>query len=343
MISNNEVMKEHIRSAIKMFNLNLQGFSVLTEAATGNYACTAAIAAYAGADVIALGSNSKYGTFEASKEETLSLALSLGVDDRIQVIDKSDFIKSNQIDVDIVTNTGFVRPINADFVAKLNSKCVIPLIFEPWEFRDEDLNLDECVKKGIKVYGTDESDSRLKTMSYIGYIVLYHLLNEKRSPFSVNRILLLANAKFGNPITEILNKNGYIVDFISEYDAPVELSHYDILITAEHQNDKLLIGEQGYLEPELFDSKMLVLHISGKVEVDQLQCKVIPKDPASFGYMSYSTDFIDSKAVVDLHAAGLKVAEGMLSANQLGLAGKKYKAHMEQHYPALAFNRKELW
>ena len=34
--------------------------------------------------------------------------------------------------------------------------------------------------------------------------------------------------------------------------------------------------------------------------------------PASFGYMSYTADAVDPQAVVDLHCAGLKVAEEML-------------------------------
>ena len=76
-------------------------------------------------------------------------------------------------DVDILTNTGFLRPINKKLIKALTPKCVIPLMWEPWEFRPEEIDIDACVERGIKVYGTNEADPRLKTMDYIGWIVLF--------------------------------------------------------------------------------------------------------------------------------------------------------------------------
>jgi hypothetical protein len=48
-------------------------------------------------------------------------------------------------------------------------------------------------------------------------------------------------------------------------------------------------------------------------------------------------------AVIDLHTAGLKVAEGMLSANSAGLKGEEYKLFMEKNYPALGFDDQKYW
>ena len=59
--------------------------------------------------------------------------------------------------------------------------------------------------------------------------------------------------------------------------------------------------------------------------------------------MSIRADFIDPQAVFDLHTAGLKVAEGMLKANEMGLKGKDYKEFMEKNYPALAFEEPRWW
>ena len=68
-----------------------------------------------------------------------------------------------------------------------------------------------------------------------------------------------------------------------------------------------------------------------------------PVHPASFGYMSYTADYMGSHVVIDLHTAGLKVAEGMISANLLGFDGEEYKNHMEINYPAMAFYDKRFW
>ena len=59
--------------------------------------------------------------------------------------------------------------------------------------------------------------------------------------------------------------------------------------------------------------------------------------------MSFTTDFIDNTAIIDLHTAGLKVAEGMLKANNLKLKPHDYKKYLEENYPALAFDDHKYW
>ena len=58
--------------------------------------------------------------------------------------------------------------------------------------------------------------------------------------------------------------------------------------------------------------------------------------------MSFTADYIDSKAIIDLHTAGLKVAEGMLKANEMNLHRIEYKNFMESNYPALAIMIKNI-
>ena len=53
--------------------------------------------------------------------------------------------------------------------------------------------------------------------------------------------------------------------------------------------------------------------------------------------MSFTTDFIDPKAIVDLHTAGFLVGEGMVKAHKLGLKNGKYDSFVQSNYPALAF------
>ena len=76
-------LKSKILQAIDKFNLNLNGKVVLTEAATGNYVVTPVIAAKAGAKVYAFTKNSKYGTVEDVKSQTLSLAEELHVEQKL--------------------------------------------------------------------------------------------------------------------------------------------------------------------------------------------------------------------------------------------------------------------
>ena len=72
---------------------------------------------------------------------------------------------------DIVTNLGFVRPINGEFLRRLKPTAVIPLMFETWEYRHADLDLSECRRLGIAVLGTNEHHPDLKILENIGKLL----------------------------------------------------------------------------------------------------------------------------------------------------------------------------
>ncbi|MFP4447199.1 MAG: hypothetical protein ACLFPH_00540 [Bacteroidales bacterium] len=331
-----------IYRAVEKFNLDLSGLNVLTEAATGSYSVTPVIAAIAGAHVYAYSKDSHYGTFKEVEKQTYSLAEKCNVEKRVEVIDSLGRVDLSS--VNILTNTGFLRPVTTALISQLSSGCVIPYMFEPWEFRKADIDLEACRKKGIKVYGTNEEDERLKTFQYIGYTVLYFLLKKKLTPFSA-KILVIGNDKFINPIAEVLSNNQYSFDLVEEYSKKPEPGRYNTIIIAERQREKCIIGpgEDCFMNSKHIHEDMFVFHIAGRVDFNDLKADYIPKEPAPFGYMSFNTDFIDSGAVIDLHTAGLKVGEGMLQALKKGLTKRKAKEFIENNYPALAFDDPGLW
>ena len=331
-----------IKESIKKFNLNLEDKIVCTEAATGNYVVTPIIAALAGAKVWAITKNSKYGSIEEVKSQTYKLADKFNISNKIIIVSSYDELEMDKID--ILTNTGFNRPINKSVVNKLSSNCVIPLMWEPWEWRKEELDLQACYEKGIKVYGTNESDKRLKTMDYIGYIALYLLLKQKLTPFS-SKILIVGCEKFASPIAKILKNNNYNYKSVTVYNKSISnIAEYNAIIIAENSNNLKIIGNnESFINNKEISEYTVVIHIAGNVDFSRGNFIKIPEAPAHFGYMSFTTDYIDSKAIIDLHAAGLKVAEGMLKANQLGLKGTGYKNFMENNYAALSFENKKYW
>lgn len=333
-------MINKIKNSIDKFNLDLSNKTILTEAASGNYVITPIVAALAGAKVIALTRNSKYATVEEVKLEVFELAKKLNVHNSIEIVTKNDDIPFGELDV--VTNTGFVRPIDKTLLNLLTKNCVIPLMWEPWEFRSEDLDLEYCYKKGIKVYGTNESDSRLQTMKYIGFTVLNFLLNNKMTPFST-KILILGNKEFTNPVIKILSTLNYKYTCYNDYEHISDINSYQAIILLENENNIKLVGENGFISKNDLKNEQYIIHICGNVDFNGLSCQVNTSTPANFGYMSFTTDYIDSQAVIDLHTAGLKVSEGMLKANKLGLKNIDYKVFMESNYPALAFKNKKFW
>jgi hypothetical protein len=218
-------------------------------------------------------------------------------------------------------------------------------MWEPWEFRPDDLDLESANRKGIKVYGTNESDNRLQTMHYIGLTALYFLLREKRTPFS-SKILVIGCEKFNKAIEGELKKLNYSVScFLTGEFNSSDISFYDTIIVAEYINPDMIIGnlDSAKIVSSAFKRDQLIIHISGNVDFNSITCKHYPDEPARFGYMSYTTDFIDPVAVFDLHAAGLKVAEGMLQAKSKKLKGPMFKEFMEKNFPSLAFEKDKFW
>jgi hypothetical protein len=333
-------MVKKIKLSIEKFNLDLSHKNVLTEAASGNYVITPIIAAIAGATVIAITRDSKYATVEKVKKETYDIAKIFNVENMITIVTDKNEIDFK--DIDVVTNTGFVRPIDTNMIDQLSSNCVIPLMWEPWEYRKSDLDLDYCNKKGIKVYGTNESDKRLQTMKYIGFTVLSFLLDKRMTSFST-KVLILSDSHFSKSIIEVLKLNNYEYDYCNNYEEEVNLSEYRAIVVAENEDNRLLIGEDGFINKNDLVKDHYIIHISGNVDFDNIECEVNIETPAKFGYMSFTTDYIDNQAVIDLHTAGLKVAEGMLKANKNKFDKLEYKEFMELNYPALAFSNKMLW
>lgn len=330
-----------IQKSLDKFELSLSGRTVLTEAATGNYVVTPVIAALAGAKVYAFTKSSRFGTIEEVTAQTTALADIAGVNDKIRII--TDYTQLDLDEVDILTNTGFNRPITKDVLGKLKSGCVIPLMWEPWEFRPGEIDLEYAFNRGIKVYGTNEADTRLRTFEYIGYIALYHILDNKKSPLSSD-VLVLGNEKFADAVADVLRRNGYNTEVRYSFQPKLSKDVPEVVVLAEHEKSDLLIGnENAFISSSEVDKDTLVVHICGNVDFTNLDCKYTPEIPAKFGYMSYTTDFIDDMAVIDLHTAGLKVAEGMLSANKLALTPPEYKSYMERNYPALSFDVEKYW
>src|SRR6266542_2647147 len=103
-----------VEEAISNLKLNLSELTILTEAATGYYILTPMIASLAGAErVYALTRDSRFGSATAVATQTAALAEHWGVRDRIDVLFSREDVRIES--ADIVTNLGFVRPLDASF------------------------------------------------------------------------------------------------------------------------------------------------------------------------------------------------------------------------------------
>lgn len=306
-----------IRQTVAELQLDLGGLSIFTEAATGSFSVTAPIAAFAGAEkVYAIGRDSRYGTREEAFAATRLVAESLGVESRINFIDKreTDAIAES----DIVTNTGFVRPIDEPFVQLMEGSGVVSLMYEPWEHRGE-VDVEACWESDIPVVGTDESDPRVRTQEYVGLLPVKLSLTNDIEVMG-NSYLVVGGGRMAKHSAEKLRVLGANVrridpDETSDLPADVDISKLDAVVVVDHRIDKELLGADSFIEVDDLEqqgSGVTIIHICGPTNQELLTestIKTVPEHPADPGHMSYTTGDLGPTPVIKLHTAGLAAGE----------------------------------
>jgi hypothetical protein len=178
---------------------------VLTEAATGAYVVTPVLAAMAGADVYALAASTVFGSAAELRKTTTELAMAAHVTERIHfVTEKSPAVVGA---ADIVTNSGQVRPIDAGFVARMKSSAVIPLMYESWEYRRSDVDLEACRLRKIAVAGTNERHPAVDVFSFLGMMAVKQLHDAGIAVYGTSLVVLCDNS-FAPFITSALRGAG---------------------------------------------------------------------------------------------------------------------------------------
>lgn len=342
---------------IARFRLDLHGLTVYTEAASGSYRWNAVLAALAGARVFAQTRDSRFASANEVKRVTLEEARRHGVGDRIEVLLERSVPALAASD--IVTNSGFVRPFDAGLIEALKPTAVIPLMWETWEFRSEDFDLERCRERGILVLGTDEGREPLDMSPFIALSGLKLLLE---TGFDGGRVLVVGGAGLpAEPIVKTLRLLGIETTWASpdgsgdlDYDAlPLYFeTHgncYDVALLAEHRDSRLLLGPGGLLDYVVIRRVRPDLRVGimcGSVDITGLPGSGVLSYPSQlmpFGFMSYQPYMLGPRPVLSLFAAGLCVGQAMARARLEGLSVGEAAARALASSPAMDFPGEGAW
>jgi hypothetical protein len=299
-----------MQEAIQRCELQLENVTVLTEAATGAYVVTPIIAAMAGAKkVFALTRSSRYGTIEQVKAQTQELAEIVGLSHKIEIItDKAQDIVSQ---VDIITNSGHVRPINAEMIACMKPTAVIGLMYEAWEFRPEDLDLIACRLKGIQVAGVNERHPNVDVFSFLGVMAIKLLLNAGIAVYTSN-ILLLCDNPFSSFIERGLVNAGANVDTVDSLAiAPIDRRYDAILVALQPRTQPVLSAIDAAMIAKYWTGA-LVAQYWGDIERSAFLSHNIPVCPEvepKPEHMGILPSAVGPEPIIRLQAGGLKAAE----------------------------------
>jgi len=296
-------------AAVDRCGLELAGRTVLTEAATGAYAVTCVLAALAGADVYALAAGTAYAPADEIRRVTAELAALAGVVDRIELVAaKSPGLAGA---ADIVTNSGQVRPIDAQMVAALKPSAVIPLMYESWEFRASDLDLGACRARGIPVAGTNEQHPDVGVFSFLGHMAAKQL-HDAGVAVRGSRLVLLCDNSFGPYIEQELKNGGAEVTQARRLTAEMLAPSCDAVILALQPGRGMALGAA--------EAAMLAAAASGPVlvqywgDADRAPLAAVgvpvwpPAEPRP-GHMGILPSALGPEPIIRLQAGGLKVGQ----------------------------------
>jgi hypothetical protein len=325
-----------ISQILEDLQLDLRQKIVLTECATGAYAITPVLACLAGAEVYAVGKDTRFGTFEQAKQEVEALlALFPEATGKVQCLPTlpTEILTK----ADVITNSGHLRPLDVDKLKHTKKGVVIPLMYENWEFRNQDLDLSFCQQNNICIAGTNERHPDVDVFNYLGDMALKFVFDAGLCLYK-NTFVLICNNDFGGYIAKVLAKNCKklgVIDiaenresyasiencvWLSDYpkvEVPTEFRKAEAIIYTAYPFDSVLLGNSSKTISlptliEQFEFPYL-LRYAGDIDnelCDKMQIAYYPKEVKS-GHMGIIPSEIGNDAIYRLQGGGLKVGELM--------------------------------
>jgi hypothetical protein len=292
--------------------LDLDGMKVITEAATGPFAVTAAIAAMAGAVVEAIAADSVFGSSAEAAEATMAVSNTCMVADRVKIVSRetADFSRA-----DVVTNLGFVRPLDRKLVEQLPTGAVIPIMYELEELRPAEMDVDACRQRGIRIVGTNERHPAVDVLRYCGLLAV-KMLFELGLEVVRSKVIVVGADLFSSEIGESLAALGAEVTAISRWEELTleSAGAVDVLFFSDYGGELRDVRQYELLPLDRWAGATLIQFTGGLdcapfVEAGWL---VVPERRIAPFRMWRTLADLGPRPVIELHAGGLKAAELIL-------------------------------
>src|SRR3989304_3350389 len=341
-----ESAKKIIQTSINKVNLDLSDLTILTEAATGHWIYTPFIAAFANASsIICVTRDSKYGKSKEIVKNFMNISQYFGFQNKIRVYDNlsSELIQQ----ADIVTNSGLVRPIDKKFINSMKKSAVTSLMWEPWEFRESDIDIKTCWKNDISILGVNETNELMNCMDCAGDLILQILkinnlsiknknvifVAENKSAFYIIKSLLSAGVASLVCVSEIFDKQlrekGIKVISSRLSDSSVEpfLKECDFIIIDSIPIKNKIIGGDGLKISKLkeISPKLKIIVYFGSVDYLELKksgFECYPEQNPGDQHMGWTADLLGSKIIIESNTLGLKVGEILSRLRLKGLSSR---------------------
>jgi len=328
-----------MQRTIDELRLDLLGRTVLTEAATGPYVVTPLLAALAGARVLAFTKDSSHGSAEDAIAQTRQM-MTLLSPTPMDVTFVRTLTPEVIAQADVITNSGHLRPLNEEILRHAKRTAVIPLMYEAWEWRADDLDLEYAKARQLRVGATNERHPQVDVFGYLGDMALRQVFDAGTCPYR-NRFVLFTNNDFGPYIVRSLGRLSAGVGVVApdsqrpmyrdipgadwlggfpRLEVPETYRDSEALIVAAYPFDRTWIGDVSAIPADALASQLrhpLVLRYAGDIDTKSLDAHDLayfPSDVPS-GHMGVLPSAVGVDPVIRLQAGGLKAAEAMITGN----------------------------
>jgi hypothetical protein len=298
-----------IRRRVDRCELSLSDLNVITEAATGAYAVTAAAACYAGAQVWALNVNSSHGSAMEARRDVMSLASALGTRAGVQFVEDKSALPFEI--ADIVTNSGLLRPIEFTDISRLQGHATIGLMYEAWEARATDIDYAAAAARGINIIGVDEHHPACDAFDFVGDLALYGL-RQQQWPVRDTRVVVFSDNLFAEPVARALEACGAIVTVTS---VPTDTSiTADVAVVATTP----IASVAGRIDAKDLSNAIIATESYGCVQLwgdldrtilEDAGIAIVPSDEPPRGHQGISMTAAGFEAVVRLQVGGLAAVQ----------------------------------
>ncbi len=311
-----------IKRKVEELKLDLTGYTVLTEVGSALYNFTPVIAALANAKkVYAYTRDSKYGLAENIIGNCSRVLKELKLTSKVS-------FHSNKVDrfhigeADIITNSGFLRPLGKEKLKYTKENVVIPLMYEKWELRESDVDIDYCKERMIKVAGTWENHPDLMVFEHVGSLALKMALNAGYEIYN-NKIIVWSDDHFGE-LAERAFLNVGAKETILTTDERIlyeSIDDVDFIFICDYDEQK----EYGtnsffnFTKLQSINSHFGIVHLYGKIDFAKnkdVLANVFPQFDGHASLMSHTLGYVGINPIIDLQIAGFKVAESLLKNSE---------------------------
>jgi hypothetical protein len=221
---------------------------------------------------------------------------------------------------DIITNSAHLRPLDAQTVGWMKPGAVVPLMYEAWEFRPEDVDLEACRDRGIALGGVNECHPNIDVFSFLGPLAV-KLLQDAGIAVYKSRVLVLCDNPFAPYIERGLAGLGADIEVCDGLDdAPLDC-RLDAVLVAMRPRPQAVLGVHEVAQLARSSPHAVLAQFWGDVERDAASVaglRVWPLEGPARGHMGILLSALGPEPIVRLQTGGLKVGEELLRMQNSG-------------------------